>query len=160
MIANQLNNGDNTLNTVLKDAPIGTTVFKFTGTGYTPCIFVGEWSPNETLKPGEGAFIQLAAAAKFTLVGEVPQGTAAAPLSQNIPAGLSIQSSQVPQEVSLATIGFPADIGDTVFLFRNGGYVPSIFVGEFSPPAVPKVGEAFFVQKAAAAKWDRVFSVN
>jgi len=165
LIANQLNNGDNTLNTVLTGAPNGTTVYKYNGTSYDISTFLfGTWSPNLTLKPGEGAFINLAAAAKFTLVGEVPQGTAAAPLTQQVPAGFSIQSSQVPQSANLegATgLNFPGGNGDTVYFFRNGAYVISTFLfGAFSPAAVPAVGESFFVNKGAAGTWTRVFSVN
>ena len=165
LIANQLNNGDNTLNTVLTGAANGTTVYKYNGTGYDISTFLfGQWSPNLTLKPGEGAFINLAAATKFTLVGEVPQGTAAAPLTQNVPAGFSIQSSQVPQSAALAGangLNFPGANGDTVYFFRDGAYVISTFLfGDFSPAAVPAVGESFFVNKGTAATWTRVFSVN
>lgn len=165
MIANQLNNGDNTLNTVLKDAPLGTTIYKFVNgtfsqsSTYIPGVL---WTPNLTLKPGEGAFIQLSAPAKFTLVGEVPQGTAAAPLTQAIPSGFSIQSSQVPQSAPLNTMSFPADTGDTVYFFRSGNYTGTTFITGvgFNPPLQPNVGEAFFVQKGAAGNWNRIFSVN
>lgn len=159
MIANQLNNGDNSLNTVIPNAEVGTTIFKFNPTsgGFETATFIADWNPNLTLAPGEGAFIQVGSDTVITFVGEVPQGS----LSQQVPAGLSIQSSQVPQAGNLDTdLNFPAEIGDTVFFFRNAGYETSTFIASFNPPAVPEVGEAFFVNKGSAANWTRDFSVN
>jgi hypothetical protein len=159
MIANPLNNGGNTLDEVLPSVPIGTSIFKFNSTAgsYDSSVNFGTWSPSMTLNPGEGAFISLGAATTLTFVGEVPQGD----LSNPVPAGFSIRSSQVPQSGNLDTdLGFPAAIGDTIYFFRGGTYVSSVYFGTFSPAAVPAVGEAFFVQKVAAADWNRSFSVN
>lgn len=158
MIANPLNNTDgNTLNNLIPQAEIGTTIFRFSQeNGFEPSTFIAEWSPNFDLEPGDGVFIQVAAETTLTFVGEVMQGT----LDNNLPAGLSIKGSMVPAEESLDDIGFPAELGDTVFLFRGGAYAPSTYIASFNPPVVPQVGEAFWVQKANAATWTREFSVN
>jgi hypothetical protein len=168
LIANQLNaSPNNSLGTILPSLPAGTSVFKFdpTAGAFVSSISLGPgagWLPDVSLNPGEGAFIQLAAATTVTLVGEVPQGN---PLpSINMPAGLSIVSSQVPQSVGLSTIGFPAAAGDTVFLFNRttqayDSYV-SIGTGFIPSDPAPAVGESFFVQRAAGATWSRSFSVN
>jgi hypothetical protein len=97
-----------------------------------------------------------------TFVGEVPTGS----LSNPIPAGFSIRSSQVPQAGRLvADLGFPAAEGDTVYQFNNAAnsYNSSTFdLGEWVPAGEPniKVGESFFVRKAAPATWTRTFNVN
>jgi hypothetical protein len=158
MIANPLNNTDgNTLNNLIPQAEIGTTVYRFsTEAGFEPSTFIADWNPNFDMSPGEGVFIQVGSETTLTFVGEVMQGT----LENNLPAGLSIKGSMVPAEESLDDIGFPAEIGDTVFLFRDGDYVPSTFIASFNPPAVPKVGEAFWVQRANEATWTREFNVN
>jgi len=160
MIANPLDNKTgNNLNNLLTNVALGTTIYKFDGvSGFSSSVFFGTWSPDLTLLPGEGAFINLDAATTLTFVGEVMQGA----LSNPIPAGFSIRSSQVPQNVELGTIGFPADLGDTVYFFRGGAYVSSVWFGgpAFTPAAIPALGESFFVNKSTAANWTRTFSVS
>ncbi|MBM3823282.1 MAG: hypothetical protein FJ404_10415 [Verrucomicrobia bacterium] len=162
MIANPLKASANTVGALLASAPDGTTVYKFSGGkfGVNTKDF-GEFANGaETMNPGEGAFIEASSAFTVTFVGEVPQGA----LSQNIPAGFSIQASQVPQKGQLDTVlKFPAADGDTVYRYNNGSGRYSIHAYDFgawdNPPS-PEVGEAFFVNKAAAAQWKRDFSVN
>jgi hypothetical protein len=157
LIANPLNVvAGNTLNNILPSAPLGTTIYTFSATGFTPSTFIADWNPNQTLAPGDGAFINLAAATTLTFVGEVMTGS----LSTPVPAGFSIKGSQVPQAIKLEDMGFPAALGDTVYVFRGGGYVSSVYITSFAPDAIPEVGEGFFVNKGAAAAWTRTFTVN
>jgi hypothetical protein len=94
-------------------------------------------------------------------VGEVPQGD----LSNAVPEGFSIRSSQVPQEGALeADLGWPSADEDSIWFWDNAanGYNNfSYEFGEWSPsdPTVG-VGVAFFARKLADASWDRSFSVN
>jgi hypothetical protein len=160
MIANPLDNKTgNNLNNLLTNVPLGTTIYTFDGaSGFTSSVFFGSWVPDLTLLPGDGAFISLDTPTTLTFVGEVKQGA----LSNPIPAGFSIQSSEVPQSAELGTLGFPAAPGDTVYFFRGGAYVSSVWFGgpAFIPDAIPAVGEAFFVNASAVGTWTRTFSVN
>jgi hypothetical protein len=168
MIANPLDNkAGNNLNNILPSVPIGTTIYTWNGTTFASSVFFGSWAPDITLAPGEGAFINLAADTTLTWVGEVMQGA----LANAIPAGLSIKSSQVPQALKLENsptdptdpgLGFPAAIGDTIYFFRGTppAYVSSVYFGSFSPPAIPAVGEAFWVSTSTAKSWTRTFSVS
>jgi hypothetical protein len=172
LIANQLNNGDNKVTTLIPTAPGGTTIYKFTGSGYDILTFddlENAWLPaalagTMTLSPGEGAFIRNVTQnpIPLTFVGEVPTGN----LTNAIPAGFSIRSSQVPQAGTLTDLGFPAKPNDTVYQFNttNGQYVINTFdeLDNAWLPAVPTVAvaEAFFVRKAAADVWARTFNVN
>jgi hypothetical protein len=170
LIANQLNNGDNKVTTLIPTAPEGTTVYKFTGAGYDIISFdslENAWLPaataaNLTLSPGEGAFIRNVGQnpLPITFVGEVPTGS----LSNPIPAGFSIRSSQVPQAGTLTELGFPAKPNDTVYQFDGTKYIINTFdeLDNAWLPAVPtvKVGESFFVRKQAADTWTRTFNVN
>lgn len=167
LVANQLNAGGNTVKEVLPTAADGTVVFKYAqGSGFAVnSVEFGEWSaPTQTVAPGEGFFIQNngAAAATFTFVGEVPQGN----LKTALAKGLNLVSSQVPQSGKLvADLKFPAADGDVVYQWNaatqrykdpNG-----LEFGEWSGgEPVLGVGEGFFVNKFAAASWDRTFSVN
>jgi hypothetical protein len=146
-------------------APEGTTLYKFnpaTGAYQGNAFEFGAWAdPTMTLNPGEGAFVLNPTVAFFNalFVGEVKQG----PLSTPLVAGFQIVASQVPQSGALDTVlGFPVAEGDTVYLFNNatGSYAGSTFeFGEWVAP-VPKVGEAFFVNKVAAGTWTRTFTVE
>lgn len=186
LVANQLNNGDNSLATVFPSLPDGTSLLKWDSANqmYTAgdVYFVGDgWYDNEsgdpsstTLAPGEGGFLNCTEAASITVVGEVPQG---APLpTVTISALFSIASQPTPQELGLGGGGaddLPGNDGDAV-LFWDGanqkftdGY--TFFVGDgwydnlSGDPAnpTPKVGEAFFYNNSGAAiDWTRSFSVN
>jgi hypothetical protein len=163
MIANPLKAPTNTVGSLFADAPDGTTVYKYDGTNYSVNgKDFGEFAnPTQPLEPGEGAFIQNGGTPfDVIFVGEVMQGS----LSNAIPAGFSIKSSQVPQSAQLDTVlGFPAVDGDLVFRYNNatGAYQTHTYdFGAWDTAPVPNVGESFFVSKAAAANWTRTFNVN
>jgi hypothetical protein len=170
MIANQLNAANNAISALIPTAPGGTAIYKFTGSAYEIYTFDdldSVWLPNgnATLNPGEGAFIRNPTQQPFrvTFVGEVPTGS----LSNPLPAGFSIRSSQVPQAGGITSdLGFPAAGGDTIYQFNNAGnnYTISTFddLDSVWLPTEPEidVGEAFFVRKTAAGDWTRTFDVN
>jgi hypothetical protein len=167
MIANPLTAPTNTISALFAGAADGTTIYKYDSTAgifSINTLDLGEWgNPNDTLIPGEGAFISNPSAASFpiTFVGEVSQGS----LSHSVPKNLSIQSSEVPQSGKVATdLGFPASDGDTIYQYDNASKAYVIHVldlGEWSGgEPVPKVGESFFVRKVDTKPWTRTFSVN
>lgn len=168
MIANQLNNnGKNTVADLMPTAPDGTTVYKFNGAGYDQSAYstlFGEWdTPGLTLLPGEGAFVKALSPFTLTLVGEVSTGN----LVNQIPAGFSIRSSQVPQAGKLvADLKYTPVDNDTVYQFKadGSGYNQSAWSDLFQEwdngePTI-KVGESFFIKKVAAGSWNRTFNVN
>ena len=167
LAGNQLNNGGNTLKEVLPSVPDGTVVFKYSqGSGFAAIGFeFGEWgTPDASAKPGEGFFLQNNGAAPITVtfVGEVPQGSRTTALAK----GLNLVASQIPQAGKLVTdLKFPAAEGDVVYQWNTASQKykdPNGFeFGEWGggEPQIA-VGEGFFVNKVAAASWDRTFSVN
>jgi len=162
MIANPLLAQDNTVKTLLASVPDGTQLFKFNNGKYDINSFdFGTWqNPDDTLMPGEGAFISNPETAAFTVtfVGDVPQGK----LTNSLPAGFSIKSSIVPQSAGLSTVlMFPAEDDDQVYRFLDGKYtIYSFSFGEWSTEPVPAVCESFFVSKVNAGQWVREFNVN
>ena len=166
MIANPLDAGDNTLNNVIQSAPDFTTIYKFNpsnGTYDTISSFdqaSGQWSNGDaiTLAPGEGAFIATLSAFTLTFSGEVMQGE----LSNPLPAGYSIVSSQVPQEGTLQSLGYTGNNGDTVYQFNGTSYVINTYFNGSFLPSEPNIGigEAFFVNRVSAGSWDRNFSTD
>jgi hypothetical protein len=166
IIANPLNNTTNNLNSILTNGiASGTVIYKFNPATqlYVQSTFAsGSFHPDQTLNPGEAAFIKLAAAASVTFVGNVPQGS----LSQSIPVGFSLQSAPIPVSVSLtnSVLGFPGNTSDVAYAFVNSTqlYANHTFVsGKFNPDYAPAVGEGFFyLNKGSARSWNVTFSVN
>ena len=157
LIANPLDNGTNDLNSLFPGAGFGDTIYTYNGT-FTPSTFLGSWSPDPVILPGTGIFYSASAAFTNTYVGNVLTGT----LNNPIPAGLSLKASQAPVADTLNNLGLPGSFGDTVYLYRNGAYTPSTYLGTWSPPAVGStniaIGEAFWVSAAAAETWTRSFN--
>jgi len=105
----------------------------------------------------------------LTFVGEVPQGQ----LSNPLPKGFSIKSSQVPQDGKPDALGLPGQGGDKIFRYNKttksyDGYTYSDLdniwesnsTGLPGLPVIP-VGESFFLFRAqSAGTWTRNFSVN
>jgi hypothetical protein len=154
LIANPLDNGTNTLGSLFPNATIGDSAYAFVNGAFSISTYLGTWSPDLTLLPGNGIFYLASAAATNTFVGNVMTGN----LSNPIPSGFSIKSSQAPVSDTLANLQFPANIGDTVYYFRGGAYVISTFLGTWSPDLSPAVGEAFWAQVSAATTWTRTFN--
>ena len=164
LVANQLNNGDNKLATVIPTAAEGTLVYTYAqASGFSTDGFeFGAWGANPAIGPGVGFFASSPTAATITLVGEVPQGT----LSTALLSGLNLVSSQVPQAGKLeADLKYTPAEGDIVYQWdsatqsyksANGYEFGSWGSGD---PSIA-VGEGFFLSKAAAGNWSRTFSVN
>ncbi len=154
LIANPLDNGTNDLNSLFPTAGFGDVIFAFSGGTFTQSAFLGSWSPNLTLLPGGGVFYQAGAPFTNTFVGNVMTGN----LTNPIPAGFSIKSSQVPISDTLANLQLPANFGDVVFYFRNGTYAQSAYLGSWSPDLSPAIGESFWYQAGSAINWTRTFN--
>ena len=165
IVANPLNNGDNKVSDVFGANPGALTVYRFGDNGFSINSYdtdFEEWSsPDDTINPGEGFFVNNGGdASTVTFVGEVPQGD----LSNSLPAGFSIRSSQVPQAGKLgADLGFPVDEAVTVYQFGANGYSISSFDADFeewdSEPTVG-VAEGFWVLRQSATNWTRKFSTS
>jgi len=188
-----LNGTNNSLNTTLAlpDTAEGCNVFRFdpatqayrdAATWITGLGWLSASDPDPTVNPGEGFFFQniTGSALTHTFVGEVPSGT----LNNNVVGGnfWSILSSIVPKNLRLGdldgttggptTLEFPADEGDTVFIFDaatqqyNDAYTYIATLGWLSnsdpDPDGPLVapGTGFFVQKTVGRTWTQTFSVN
>ena len=156
IVANPLDNGTNTLSNLFPTAGEGDVVFAFSNGGFTESDFsFGSWSADLPLPPGGAVFYKSGANFTNTFVGNVMTGN----LTNGIPTGFSLKSSQVPQSDTLGNLNFPAAEGDTVFYFRNGAYVESDYsFGAWSPDLTPAIGEGFWVKTAAAKPWWRVFN--
>jgi hypothetical protein len=176
LISNPLTATDNTLAGLFGGGkvPINTVVYKYTGTGFSIQTYTDDEvfapDPTVTVLPGEGVFIKNPTSADVTVtfVGEVVQNVGTAHVINNIPQGLSIRSSKVPQAGTATDLALVGAEGDTLYQYVNtgtpatSGYkISSLQDGEWGPPlGVLKVGEAFFYKAVGPLVWDRSFSVN
>ncbi len=166
IVANPLNNGDNKVSDVFGANPGSLTVYTFGDAGFSINSYdtdFEEWDNGDaTVAPGEGFFVLNGgdAAVNITFVGEVPQGD----LSNALPQGFSIRSSQVPQAGELqGDLGFPVSGAPTIYQFVGGAYKISSYDADFEEwDSVPSVGvaEGFWVLNASAGSWDRSFSTS
>lgn len=169
MVANPLDAGVNTLNTLMQGVPDGTTVMKFqsgaftAGSGYDEMF--EEWSIDYTINPGEGFFINLPVAHTVTFVGEVKAGNH----SVELPVGWSMVASPTPVAGTLADIGLGVPVvqdGDYVMSWNAASQVYNAANGfdelfeEWSYSQNVAVGEAFFINKKAASTWTRSFEIK
>jgi len=173
IIGNPLNNtgsGNNVTN-LFAGAPDGVTVYKYTGTGYKTAVYDGlfnTWSDNTvTVVPGEAVFVKVPANSKFTntFVGEVMSGS----LTNPIPTGFSLRSSQVPQAGKITTdLAYAPGDGDQVYQFdtttqkyKGTASYDALFATWSAEPNLA-VGEGFFIKNntGAARNWTRTFSIG
>lgn len=172
LISNPLIAADNTLAGLFGGGkvPINTVVYKYTGTGFDINTYTDDEvfapHPTQTVTPGEGVFIKIPGTADVTVtfVGEVPTG----PLTVDLPKGLSIRSSKVPQAGTATALGLVGQENDTFYQYVNTGVaatsgykISTVQDGEWGPPLGSlKVGEAFFYKAATAGTWTRTFNIN
>lgn len=179
LISNPLNNRaehGNTLGSLFKAGllPGGSRIFLPGPEGFEVATLEGDgsggyfWIPAEmearTLEAGAGFFVELAGAVNWTVtfVGQVAEGV----LTNGLPVGLSIKSSIVPQEGSMAVLGFVPMPGDVIYRLETGSgryriYTFDDLTLKWLPeePAV-RVGEAFWVRTMVAREWVRTFRLN
>jgi len=173
LISNPLTATDNSLAGLFGGGkvPVGTVVYKYNpGTGFSINTYTEDEvfapDPTVTVLPGEGVFIKNPTTADVTVtfVGEVVQNVGTTHVVNNIPQGLSIRSSKVPQAGTATDLGLTnPNEGDTLYQYVNGsGYkISAVQDGEWGPALGSlKVGEAFFYKAVAPVVWDRNFSVN
>lgn len=136
LIANQFNNGDNNVNTIMpatSPIPDGTTIqmwdsaLQTFGAADAWIADPGGWYDDQfapstkVLNPGNGAFVQVpVAAAPFSLVlvGDVPEGE----LTRDLVPGFQIVSQLTPQLLGFNAAGnaLPAADGDVIQFWDTG----------------------------------------
>jgi hypothetical protein len=163
LVANPLNTTNNTIGNLLQNVPNFCNFLKFNGTSFDVATYIfGAWdTPEITLAPGEGGFINTDTAFSITWVGEVMQGN----LTNSIPTGYSVRASQVPQSGGVSSVLGLSSLGtfDNLLKWNGNSYdVYTVLPGGGWDPSEPviSVGEAFFLNTGASTQWTRSFSVN
>lgn len=170
MVANPLDAGVNTLNTLMQGVPDGSQAAKFQNGAWTEVSaydeLFGEWEIDYTINPGEGFFINLPEAYTVTFVGEVKAGEH----SVALPAGWSMVGSPTPVAGTLADIGLVSPAvsdGDQMFAWSSaaqryleGNMFDELFGDWSDPEAQIQVGQAFLLNKNDSTTWTRNFEIK
>jgi hypothetical protein len=171
MIANQLNNTNNTIEFVLpKTLPAGLEVWTWGGASFNYATWYGPddgWDdPSVLLGPGNGAFIKnpFDTNVVVTFVGEVLQGS----LSITNVSGFNMIGSAVPTAGTVSSMDLTNNNGivtlDEVWTWGGASYNFSTFYGPddgWDDEPSLSVGEGFFVKHSGSPTiWNRYFTVQ
>jgi hypothetical protein len=167
-----LDNGGNTLNEVLTNAPAGSSIFIWNGAGYDPSFVnakTGLWDNNHTFEPGQGAWFQ--PGAPYTAVFNGIALPCSAPLDlvpgqkyfrgrQTYGAGTFENITGIsPQQCDAGT-------GTNVAMFFSdgaGGYIRYAYQdGRWLPEAPPllEIGGAVFLEVGGVCSTNRIFEIT
>ena len=162
LLANPLENDDNTIGALLPSVPEGTQLYKWMEgkqTWVCNSFSLDGWNdPTMTLHPGEGVIIRNRSGAPILLglVGEVNQA-----LRNRVPLDWSIRSSAIPQAGPITSILGMRPFGAGCELFRigpDGRYLVYSWDGDEWSPSEPsiEIGEAFWCRNSVNAfLWER-----
>lgn len=166
MISNPLDNGTNTVPSVLTGAHNGTAVDLFNGVGYdVVTLGFGGWSSNAPISPGKGFFVSfggpVGGLTTNTFLGNVVVSIGNSGTNTLAASGFGMYGSLIPYSDSITNtttvnLGPVLQNGDniqkwdvpsqtlTVYSLGFGGWSPSV-------PSIG-VGEGFFLNNNHAAK--------
>jgi hypothetical protein len=177
LIANPLNNTNNSITNLFAIAQDGDQVYRWNATIqdldpviYSYSTFLHSWDGNFVLNPGEGVFyVNAGANATNTFVGEVIQG----PYTNHILGGASFNavasSAPIGGSFTNATVGLPPSDGDQVYLWNASiqDLDPTIatystFLAKWDTAAINVAPGAgfFYVGAGANQTWIRNFTVQ
>lgn len=163
-IANPLKVPDNRVVKLFVEASEGTELYTFSnGKFSTNRLNGGVWTnPDQTLEPGEGFVVYNPSGRQFAAIfqGELLTGD----LVINVPDGLSIKSSKVPQRGGITSaLGLQLRPFDNVYRWKGNRFEVYTFLPSGSwMPSEPdiNVGEAFFIRANQQIRWTRAFTIN
>jgi len=184
LIANPLNNANNSITNLFATAQDGDQVYRWNpviqdldGTIPTYSSFSHTWNPTFTLQPGEGVFyLNAGNNATNTFVGEVLQGPYTEPNALGAKAiygggNFNAKGSSAPIGGSFTNsiVGITPQDGDQVYTWNVGvqdfsGTIPtySSFSHSWNPDVTVAPGAGFFYLGAGADQttWTRNFTVQ
>jgi hypothetical protein len=164
LVQNPLDNGTNTLNSVLPGSPANSQAYVWNGTAYDLAQVgakTGVWSPDLAIPTGTGFFFKPAANKTNTYVGEV----LAAPgetLTNSLTGGIfDLTGALIPYattnhatDATFGLVGAPAN--SQLYKWTGTAYSLSSVgakTGTWSPGLPIVVGEAVFIKPASNFDW-------
>jgi hypothetical protein len=155
-VANPLDDGTNTLDTALGGLPAKSTAQFWTGSGFSLATKGTTWSPNESIPPGKGFFVNSKTAYTNTYVGQLAANsgesvTNALPENQLVMVGSPLPYAGDLNTPELGLLAVPAK--STAQFWNGSGYTLSTKGATWSPALPVSVGEGFFLNSKTATNW-------
>jgi hypothetical protein len=171
LIQNPLDDGTNTLESVLGGSPAGSQAWVWNGAGYTPASVgakTGVWSPDAAVPTGVGFFFKPAADVTNTYVGEVIAAPGESVTNDLTGGQIDLTGSLLPYATaSLATdtnFGLSAaPAGSLLWKWNGTGYTPASVgakTGTWSPDVAFDVAESFFINASSDYSWVQTLPAN
>lgn len=156
LIASQLDDGTNTLNSLLGALPNKSTVFLWNGSSFTPVGKAnGSWTGNPSVAPGTGFFVQSPAAITNTFIGSAPTSNNVALSSVKLLLGARIPFSGNMNDAGSNSLNLGSlPNKSTAFLWNGTSFTP---VGKANGswagnPAIA-VSQGFFISTPVPSTW-------
>jgi hypothetical protein len=163
LLANPLDDGTNTTTSLGQALPNKSAIEIWNGAGFTGTTKVGgAWSPDLSIPPGTGFFVNSKTATNITFVGSVvvPSGGMG---TNALPAGSFVMiGSQIPMSGDLNDTNATANLGlgsvlankSSVQIWNGSGFTGSTKVGgTWTPDLSITPAEGFFVNSKTATNW-------
>jgi hypothetical protein len=167
LIQNPLDNGTNTLNTVLGSMGTGSQVFVWNGAGYD---FSSKpkavWSPDLTIPTGVGLFIRRQGpTGTNTFVGQVVANVGLSVTNSLLANVTTLVGSLIPYSGTLNTstnLGLAnAPQNSVLYKWNGGGYdFSSKPKAVWSPDLTINVAEGFFIRPSSNFNWVQTLPAN
>jgi hypothetical protein len=162
LVATPLKATNNLIGTVLANAPVGTTVYKFVNGAYeagNSLLPFGWGNAAQTLPVGQGYFIKSAAQWTNTFVGEVVMNNTNALIN-----GFNLMGSAWPAQGTIGTaLKLVPTVGDTAYTFNNGGGYNAgnsyLVFGWGSGEPVLNVAQGIMYKSVGAKNWTQNFTI-
>jgi hypothetical protein len=163
-IANPLDNGTNDLNSVLGGVPSKSTVSTWNGTSFQVSTKgAAGWTPNASIPPGVGFFVNSKSPWTNTYVGSVVVN-AGESITNALPAGVQVAvGSMIPYagDLNNTNINLNLPAKSTASLWNGTAYQVSTKGAAGWSPALPlAVGQGFFLNSKAAYDWVQTLPAN
>jgi len=175
LVSNPLNTTNNTYAGLLQGLPVGWSVTRWTGSGFSApasrVAFGNGWSPSTasalTLNPGEAVFVKSPVGSPDftnTFVGEVIQGN----VTNACNIGYNMIGNIIPDSGTVTSLNLAPPTGSSILFWKEdgvGGYTApynKVAFGSGWSPSVPSltVGQGFFLNASGSYNWTRTFTVQ
>src|ERR1039458_9156274 len=154
LIANQLDQGGNTLNEIMPNVPDGSVVYKYNNVPGTWAVSyysaADSWNPGTiTLNPGEGAFFQSPTNCIVIFIGTPHVPVLPRPIANGAIYLLSRQTNDIGNYTNI--VGVAPTNGATVYRWSGSSYNSYSFASGAWTPSEPAaaVGEAVWITPSA-----------
>jgi hypothetical protein len=168
LVCNPFDNGTNDIYSIDSGMPNKSVIETWNGTSFVPANKTGTtWSPDLSVPPGVGFFVECKSAFTNTFVGQVGLGGALSN-TNSLPTGFSLVGSTIPFSGTITDAGpNTINIGPSlpnksvIETWTGTNFAPANLTGTtWTPVLTVGVAQGFFVEPKSAASWSQSLTNN